>query len=62
MTYKTKPSLYDCLIVSRSLHDKFKFMGGEDSQVMQNLAIMTYHKCSLFRIHGDGLYIHEPIM
>ena len=33
MTYKTKPSLNNCLIVSRSLHDKFQSLGDESSEV-----------------------------
>ena len=33
MTYKSKPSLSDCLIVSRSLYEKFQSLGDEGSQV-----------------------------
>ena len=33
MAYKSKPSLSDCLIVSRSLHEKFQSLGDEGSQV-----------------------------
>lgn len=62
MTYKTKPSLTDCLNVSKALHAKFRFMGGEESEVIHYNYIMAYftvHTYSLFRIHGGGLYTHE---
>ncbi|XP_065893460.1 uncharacterized protein [Dysidea avara] len=32
MTYKSRPSLKDCQIVSKSLHQKFKNLGDEDSE------------------------------
>ena len=36
MTYKSRPSLKDCQIVSKSLHQKFKNLGDEDSEVDYN--------------------------
>lgn len=34
MTYKSRPSLKDCQVVSRSLHQKFKKLGDESSEVV----------------------------
>ena len=33
MTHVQKPSLNDCQVVSAALHKKFKFLGGESSEV-----------------------------
>lgn len=34
MTYVQRPSLSDCLVVSKALHGKFKFLGDESSEVI----------------------------
>ena len=34
MTYVQRPSLSDCLVVSKALHRKFKFLGDESSEVI----------------------------
>lgn len=61
MTYKTKPSLNDCLIVSRSLHEKFQSLGDESSEVCHtfcyNVATLL-----LFRVHGNGSFTHDHRM
>lgn len=42
MCHKTKPSLNDCLSVSKALHAKFKFLGDESSEVnMRNFFSVT---------------------
>jgi len=33
MTYRSRPSLKDCQLVSKSLHKKFKGLGDESSEV-----------------------------
>lgn len=35
MTHVQKPSLADCQVVSMAVHKKFKFLGGESSEVNQ---------------------------
>lgn len=64
MTYKPKPSLRDCLIVSRGLHQKFPSLGDESSEVCiwMDMCIFCFNVFGTFRVRGNGSYIHERKM
>lgn len=63
MTYIQRPSLSNCLVVSKALHKKFTFLGDEDSEVMliRSMNFWALILCK-YRILGSGSYTTEPKM
>ena len=60
MTHKQQPTLKDCLIVLKSLHQKFKKLGDESSEVyyLKRLCFVWFE---LFNITGslEVVYIYS---
>ena len=60
LTYVERPSMNDCLKVSKAVHKKFKFLGDDgSSEVCKN---MTMYQLVLYVIHLEQLemvYIHK---
>lgn len=59
MTYVQRPSLNDCQVVSAALHKKFKFLGGESSEV-NKLPFLYFNSAVLYyRVLGNGSCTQE---
>ena len=57
MSYVQRPTLRDCLVVSKAVHEKFKFLGDESSEVITLLYVAFHYSYICFhqhRMHGSG--------
>ena len=59
MTHIQRPSLRHCLIVSKALHAKFKFLGDDISEVLY--IVISFFLICHCKILGTGLYKIGPI-
>lgn len=62
MSYVQKPTIHDCKAVSESLHKKFRFLGGESSEVSDFHFYNEFYFGLYYRVLGNGLCIQEFIM
>ena len=57
MSYVQRPSLKLCLVVSRALHEKFRFLGDESFEVKFNVSLFYIYTA----IFIEALFIHIAV-